>query len=49
MTALARAGQRSLALRQYLECRRRLIDGLGVEPDAETADLQRRILAGRPV
>jgi DNA-binding SARP family transcriptional activator len=49
MTALARDGQRSLALRQYLECRRCLVDGLGLEPDAETAALQQRLLAGAPV
>jgi DNA-binding SARP family transcriptional activator len=49
ITALSRSGLRSLALRQYLECRRRLIDGAGLEPDAETAALQRRLLAGLPV
>jgi DNA-binding SARP family transcriptional activator len=49
MTAYARAGRRSEALRQYLECRRALVQQLGVEPAAETADLQRRILAGEPV
>ncbi|MEX2193721.1 MAG: BTAD domain-containing putative transcriptional regulator [Thermoleophilaceae bacterium] len=49
MTAYARAGRRSHALRQYLECRRRLVDGLGIEPSEETSELQRRILAGEPV
>ncbi|MBE2315742.1 hypothetical protein DVA67_007130 [Solirubrobacter sp. CPCC 204708] len=49
ITALSRSGLRSLALRQYLECRRRLIDGAGLEPDAETAALQQRLLAGLPV
>jgi DNA-binding SARP family transcriptional activator len=49
ITALARSGQRSLALRQYLECRRRLIDALGLEPEAETAELQQRLLAGHAV
>jgi DNA-binding SARP family transcriptional activator len=49
ITALARSGQRALALRQYLECRRRLVDGLGIEPDGETAALQQRMLAGLPV
>ena len=49
MRAYARAGQRGRALRQYLECRRALIDQLGVEPSAETAGLQQRILAGEQV
>ena len=44
--AYARSGRRAHALRQYLECRRRLIDELGMEPGRETSDLQRRILAG---
>jgi DNA-binding SARP family transcriptional activator len=47
--AYARSGRRAHALRQYLECRRRLIDELGMEPGQETSDLQRRILAGEPV
>lgn len=46
MLAYARAGRRGAALRQYLECRRALVDGLGVEPTAETARLHARILAG---
>jgi DNA-binding SARP family transcriptional activator len=46
MAAYARAGRRGAALRQYLECRRALVDGLGVEPTAATARLQARILAG---
>jgi DNA-binding SARP family transcriptional activator len=45
----ARCGWRGHALRQYLECRRRLIDDLGVEPARQTSDLQRRVLAGEPV
>jgi len=49
MRAYARAGRRANALRQYLACRRALVGGLGVEPSEETADLQRRILAGEPV
>lgn len=49
MTAYARTGRRGQALRQYLECRRELVDALGVEPAAETARLQARILAGEPV
>ena len=46
MLAYARAGRRGAALRQYLECRRALVEGLGVEPTAETARLHARILAG---
>jgi ATP/maltotriose-dependent transcriptional regulator MalT/DNA-binding SARP family transcriptional activator len=49
MTAYARAGRRSQALRQFLACRRALVEELGVEPAAETSELQRRILAGEPV
>jgi DNA-binding SARP family transcriptional activator len=49
ITAHARSGRRSLALRQYLECRRLLVEGLGLEPDADTTGLQRRILAGMAV
>ena len=46
MLAYARAGRRGHALRQYLACRRALVDGLGIEPAQETAALQRLILAG---
>jgi DNA-binding SARP family transcriptional activator len=46
MLAYARSGRRGEALRQYLACRRALVDGLGIEPAEETAALQRRILAG---
>ena len=49
MVAHARGGHRSQALRQFLECRRALVGRLGVEPASETARLQRRILAGKPV
>jgi DNA-binding SARP family transcriptional activator len=49
IVALARAGRRSNALRQFLECRRALAEQLGVEPASETARLQQRILAGEPV
>jgi ATP/maltotriose-dependent transcriptional regulator MalT/DNA-binding SARP family transcriptional activator len=49
MAAYARTGQKSQALRQFLECRRALVSDLGVEPSAETAELQARILAGDPV
>jgi DNA-binding SARP family transcriptional activator len=49
MAAYARAGRTSHALRQFLACRRLLVDKLGVEPSGETARLQQRILAGEPV
>ncbi len=49
MLAYARAGRRGHALRQFLACRRALVDALGVEPSAETAALQRRVLAGEPL
>jgi DNA-binding SARP family transcriptional activator len=49
MAAYARSGRRGHALRQYLECRRALVDALGVEPAEETSKLQARILAGEPV
>lgn len=46
MRAYAAAGRRGDALRQFLECRRALVAQLGIEPEAETLALQRRILAG---
>jgi DNA-binding SARP family transcriptional activator len=49
MTAYSRTGRRGHALRQYLECRRALVDALGVEPAAETSRLQAQILAGEAV
>jgi DNA-binding SARP family transcriptional activator len=49
ITAYARAGRTGHALRQYLECRRALVEQLGVEPAEETSRLQARILAGEPV
>jgi DNA-binding SARP family transcriptional activator len=49
MVAYARSGRRGHALRQYLSCRRLLVDELGVEPAAETTTLQRRVLAGDTV
>jgi DNA-binding SARP family transcriptional activator/tetratricopeptide (TPR) repeat protein len=49
IVAYARSGRRGEALRQFLACRRALLDGLGLEPVEETAALQRRILAGEPV
>jgi ATP/maltotriose-dependent transcriptional regulator MalT/DNA-binding SARP family transcriptional activator len=44
--AYAAAGRRGDALRQFLECRRALVEQLGIEPEAETLALHRRILAG---
>jgi DNA-binding SARP family transcriptional activator len=49
MLAFARTGRASLALRQYLACRRSLVVDLGLEPSDETSRLQARILAGEPV
>jgi LuxR family maltose regulon positive regulatory protein len=49
IVAYARAGRRGHALRQFLACRRALVAQLGVEPDAETVALQRRVLAGEPL
>jgi DNA-binding SARP family transcriptional activator len=49
MLSYARAGRRAHALRQYLECRRALIEELGLEPASETVEVQRRVLAGEAV
>jgi ATP/maltotriose-dependent transcriptional regulator MalT/DNA-binding SARP family transcriptional activator len=49
IVAYARTGRTGHALRQYLECRRALVDELGVEPSEETSRLQARILAGESV
>ncbi len=49
ITAYARAGRIGYALRQYLECRRVLVEQLGVEPSEATSRLQAEILAGHPV
>jgi DNA-binding SARP family transcriptional activator len=49
MAAYARAGRTGHALRQFLECRRALVDELGIEPSDETSRLQARILAGEPL
>jgi DNA-binding SARP family transcriptional activator len=46
MTAYARAGRTGRALRQYLQCRRTLVEQLGIEPAEATSRLQARILAG---
>jgi ATP/maltotriose-dependent transcriptional regulator MalT/DNA-binding SARP family transcriptional activator len=47
--AYARTGRTGRALRQYLECRRALVEQLGVEPAEATSRLQARILAGEPI
>jgi ATP/maltotriose-dependent transcriptional regulator MalT/DNA-binding SARP family transcriptional activator len=49
MTAYARAGRTGHALRQYLECRRALVEELGTEPADATSRLQARILAGESI
>jgi DNA-binding SARP family transcriptional activator len=49
MAAYARTGRRGQALRQYLACRRALVDELGIEPARETSALHGRILAGEAV
>ena len=49
IAAYARAGRTGHALRQYLECRRTLVDELGIEPSEATSQLQMRILAGELV
>lgn len=49
MLTYARSGRRGHALRQYLACRRALVETLGIEPGEETTALQRRILAGERV
>jgi DNA-binding SARP family transcriptional activator len=49
ITAYARAGRTGHALRQYLECRRALVEGLGIEPSEATSRLQARVLAGERV
>jgi DNA-binding SARP family transcriptional activator len=46
MAAYEALGQRARALEQYLQCRRRLVEAVGIEPSAETAALHRHILAG---
>jgi DNA-binding SARP family transcriptional activator len=46
MTLYAASGQRSLAMRQYLECQRVLGRELGVDPEESTTLLYRRICSG---
>jgi len=45
----SRAGRRDHALRQFLSCRRALVEGLGIEPSEATRRLQEQVLAGTPV
>ena len=49
MISHARGGRRKQALRQFLDCRRALVEQLGLEPASETTCLQQRILDGQPV
>ena len=49
MVSFARSGRRGHALRQFLDCRRALVDELGLEPAAQTAEIHRAILAGERV
>ena len=49
MAAYARAGRTGHALRQYLECRRTLVETLGIEPAQATSRLQARVLAGEAI
>ena len=49
IVAYARAGRTGHALRQYLECRRALVEALGIEPAEATSRLQARVLAGERV
>jgi predicted ATPase/DNA-binding SARP family transcriptional activator len=48
MSLLARAGQRSAALRQFDMCRQALAEGLGVAPAPKTVALYEQIKAGEP-
>ena len=49
IAGLARAGRRDHALRQFLSCRRALVDALGIEPSEATRRLQEHVLAGTAV
>ena len=49
IAAYARAGRRADALRQFMECRRALVDELGLEPSADTTGLHARVLASEKV
>ena len=48
MIALYRTGRQGDALRTYQQARHHLVDELGIEPSAELADLERRILGRDP-
>ena len=47
MRAYAALGRRTRALEQFLQCRRALVEAVGIEPSAETAALHACILGGR--
>ncbi len=47
MEALYRSGRRGQALEVYQDCRRKLADGLGLEPSQRLRVLQQHILSGR--
>jgi DNA-binding SARP family transcriptional activator len=49
MASYARGGRCAHALRQFLACRRALVEQLGIEPSQQTASLQAQILAGAAV
>lgn len=49
MTALVQAGRVADALAGYRECRRRMIEEVGVEPSARLQDLHQAVLAGTVV
>lgn len=47
--AYARSGRPALALRQFLACRRALVEELGLEPSGETRGLQQAVLDGSSI
>ncbi|WP_344639302.1 AfsR/SARP family transcriptional regulator [Kitasatospora cystarginea] len=49
MIALYRSGRQADALRVFQDCRRKLINELGIEPAQELQDVHRQILAGEPI
>ncbi|MFF4622098.1 AfsR/SARP family transcriptional regulator [Nonomuraea jabiensis] len=48
MAALHQDGRRAAALEVYRDARRRLVDGLGIEPGSELQELHQRILREEP-